>query len=271
MKMNIPMMIATVERLVRLESAMAAKHQVTIAEIYASLPTDRSESFMWLIRQVAEARVERDRLEREEDAATVALKIAEEAAKSSSWKWGARKDDVAAVPKDVAAAQAALMSVQEKLAPLNKRVAPLVALLKEEMKVEEEDAESAAWAARGYTDPMPAHIQRAEEERRRELEAECVTLKIPQSHAEWKEWIASLPVREEEEPEEEVEMWDPSECIVTRILAGDYGAYDPKPVEVVAPVEVKVVRKGPKKISSGEWLQRVVAAKKARRLALSLA
>jgi hypothetical protein len=268
MKMNIPMMIAAVERLVRMESAMVAKHQMAIAEIYASLPTDRSESFMWLIRQVAEARVERDRLEREEDAATAAVKIAEEAAKGSAWKWGARKDDVSAVPKDVAAAHAALKGVQEKLAPLNKRVAPLVALLKEEMKVEEEDEESAAWAARGYTDPMPAHIQRAEAERRRELEAECVTLKIPTSHAEWKEWIASRP---KEEPEPEPEMWDPSECIVTRILAGDYGAYDPKPVETVVPVEIKAVRYQPKKVSSGEWLQRVVAAKKARRLALPLA
>lgn len=274
--MNIPDCIATLERIVRLERIvpMTEKAEAEIAKLYASLPATDRDSLAWLIRNVAEARVERTDLQKEQARAEAALKAAQEAAKGGAWKFKGRAEPES---KEVVAARAAITAAATKLEELNKRVKPNVEMLQEEIERQEELADLDAWRARGYADPVPECILKAEEERRREFEKDCVAIKIPRNPAEWAEWSAARKAREvPPEPEQELETWDPADCMLTRVLAGDFDAYYSKPV--VAAVEEPVATAAPsprsrergssrKGTSSVEWMQRIIAAKKARGLA----
>lgn len=275
--MNIPECIATLERIVRLERVVPAteKSAAEIARLYATLPPTDRESLAWLIRHVAEARVERADLQKQQAAAEAAIKAAQEAAKGGAWKFKGREQTET---KEVTAARAAAAAAAAKLEELNKRIKPQVEMLQEEIQRQEELAELDAWRTGGYEGPVPQCILKVEEERRREFEKDCVTLKIPRTREDWAAWAAERDAREKARAaaavtaEEEVETWDASDSMLSRILAGDFSAYYPKAVEAKVEAEtpeVKVAhrRSGPKKTSSVEWMQRIIAAKKARGLA----
>ena len=300
--MKITAIIATLERIVRLERGLAAKqaavkeaeaasdggykakeavaaaknalHQQTaeIALLQEGLPPVERDGLAWLIRTVAEARVDRAALQKDQAKAEATLKVAQETAKSSAWKFKGNPMQQTET-KDVVAARTMIKEIAAKLEELNKRVKPLAEMLEEEIDREEDMAELAAWRARGYTDPMPPSILAAEEERRREFEAECVTIKIPRTKEQWAAWAAERAARDKaaavaEVPEIE-ESWDSAgDSMLARILAGDFSAYFTKPAEVKVEeaVEVKVApavrRKAGKGTSSVEWMQRIIAAKK---------
>lgn len=292
--MNIPEVIAALERSIRLERGIPAKRTAVaaaqaaleeapighkkvlaraalreaeealdkqtqaLAEVSATLPDPDTINISWVIREVAEARVDRGHLQKELAAAEAALAAAQEAAKGGEWKWKGRKD--APEAKEVVAARAVIAAVNEKLAALTKRVAPYVEIIEKEMDFQKERAESAAWAARGFSGPTPEHILRAEEERRKEFEADCVVIRIPQNREEWVAYLAKRPVFKEEVEEEFApdDDWEAGVAAFARIMAGDFSDYMPK-VEA-APV----VKKSKAKTGTSAWVEKMIAARKAR-------
>lgn len=308
MNMNIPEVIATLERVIRLERGIPAKRlavatakvaleeapigykktlaraavreaeealekQTTdIAALSASLPDPDAVKIAWVIRAVAEARVDRDHLQKAVTAAEDSLKAAQEAAKSGAWKWQGRAAKDIPESKDVLAARAAIADAKEKLTALSKRAAPLVEMIEKEMESMEEEAESAAWAARGYTEPKPAHIVRAEEAWEKELEAECEVIHIPKTRDEWRAWAATRPVFVEKAEIDEYtgdgEDWIAGAAAFRRIMNGEptmATVYAEAEAEVAVPTRRKRMLKNT--CSDKSWLARLVAAKKARAVA----
>jgi hypothetical protein len=308
--MNIPEVIATLERVIRLERGLPAKRTAvaaaqvaveeasighkkvlaraalreaeealnkqtqTLAELETALPPASAMSHAWAIRAVAEARVDRDHLQKAATAAEESLKEAQEAAKGGAWKWQGRPAKDIPESKEVVAARATIAATKEKLTALSKRVAPLVEIIEKEMEAQEERAESDAWAARGYTGETPAHILRAEAERQKEIEAGCEVIRIPKTREEWKAWAAARPVFVEKAEFDEYpdtgEDWAKGVEEFRRLLAGDFSSLMPK-VEVEAVPVVKLGVRRRNKVGTTDWIEKMIVAKKAHRAAAAAA
>jgi hypothetical protein len=147
-------------------AAEKATAMTKIEELTARLPSKESAPFWKLVEDAASGHatlmpaIRRVReLEAEE---TRLLDLQEELRKISAVKWGPKKlptgETATSLEKGLTTARKELDELMEKVKSMDERVSPLVERLKILDQVITDEAAVNAWAARGYTDPVPVCV-----------------------------------------------------------------------------------------------------------------
>ena len=147
-------------------AAEKATAMTKIEELTARLPSKESVPFWKLVEDAASGHatlmpaIRRVReLEAEE---TRLLDLQEELRKISAVKWGPKKlptgETATSLEKGLTTARKELDELMEKVKSMDERVSPLVERLKILDQVITDEAAVNAWAARGYTDPVPVCV-----------------------------------------------------------------------------------------------------------------
>jgi hypothetical protein len=153
--------------------ALAAQ-EAELEELQASLPAPGNMDFFY--SKVAAYRVARSDLEKAIQVKEKELEEEKERQKTQVWKWQGRKD--APPPKEVVAIEAAILKLEKQIAEADEEVRETLAFVAHVDRRAEEAAEVAAWEASGYESPRPECIVRAEKEFAEELASECDHLQL---------------------------------------------------------------------------------------------
>ena len=200
------MMIATLERTLRLERGLTAKRAAVaaaeeefeatsfgtvkrqlarqaVAEAKRALVSQQTElealkaelpdmgTMGFFFGKVAAYRVARSDLEKSLATKEKELEEEKERQKTQSWKWQGRKD--APSPKEIVAIETAILKAEQRIVDADEEVRETLELIAHADRRAEEAAEVAAWEARSYEGPRPECIDRAEKEYAEDLASEC--------------------------------------------------------------------------------------------------
>lgn len=229
--MNSQTIIATVERIIRLERGLAAKKQAAIlakteleastigttkrqlsrqkareadaalstqetelAHLRSSIPPSDTIPLAYSYKRVAEYRVDRSSLERQETETEAEIEAEKGRQKTQKWKWQGRKD-APPEPKEITVLRKRIDTIRERIVALDASITETMDIIAADDKARLEDTEVDAWAANGYKGSRPTAIQRNEDEFREEMAAGCVSLPLRKAPMK----MLNVPVPNEED------------------------------------------------------------------------
>ena len=151
-----------------------ADQEAELEELQAGLPNTGNMGFFY--GKAAAYRLVRSDLEKALAAKRKELEEEKERQKTQAWKWQGRKD--APPPKEVVAIEAAILKAEQRIVEADEEARETLEFIARSDQHKAEAAEVAAWEAGGYEGPRPECIVRAEKEFAEEMAEECVSLRV---------------------------------------------------------------------------------------------
>ena len=141
--------------------------------------------------------------------AALEAELAEEEARQSTqaWKWHGRKERPQA--REITAIRERIAAVRREQDEAKENIAEVLEIVEADDRSRSEAEEVVAWAARGYTGERPAAIVRGEEEFRREMAEGATRLPLVPARVIAARWAAAAPVRSDDDDWVGVGEWNP--------------------------------------------------------------